>query len=60
MSEEETEEYVSAVNALVEYRLNSTELILRTDFYEQAFGSAGRVTGRLSDVVRQQPSEPET
>ena len=60
MSEEETEEYVSAVNALVEYRLNSTELILRTDFYEQAFGSAGRVTGRLTDVVRQQPSEPET
>jgi lipoteichoic acid synthase len=38
MTEEEQEDYVSAMKKLVGYKLDSTALIVETDFYRKAFG----------------------
>jgi lipoteichoic acid synthase len=38
MTEEEQEAYVSAMKKLVGYKLDSTALIVETDFYRKAFG----------------------
>ena len=57
LTQEETAAYVDAVNALVGYRLASTEMILDTDFYAQVLGEVPRVTGRLGDDVPE-PSGP--
>ena len=51
MSEEETARYVQDMNALVGYRLDCTQLIMQTDFYEQAFGDRPRAVGRLANLT---------
>ena len=60
MSEEETARYVQDMNALVGYRLDCTQLIMQTDFYEQAFGDRPRAVGRLADLTVEECAPEET